>query len=72
MYSLVIRNPIADGLAHHGLNYTESTQKFIKICNQFFDRLNVCNTLEGQIDRKPAPDPYRHRNDWRIKVFFIF
>ena len=63
---------VADGLTHRGLHYTESTEKFIRMCDQFFDCLNVCNTLEGQIKRKPALEPYRDRNDWSVKVFFMF
>ena len=63
---------VADGLAHCGLNYTESIDKFIRICDQFFDCLNVCNTLEDQIKRKPTLEPYIDRNDWRVKVFLIF
>ena len=63
---------VANGLTHRGFNYresTESTEKFIRMCNQLFDCLNVCNTLEGQIKRKPGLDSYIDRNDWRIKVF---
>ena len=41
------------------------------MCDQLFDCLNVCNTIEGQMKRKPALEPYRDRNDWGIKVFFI-
>ena len=62
----------ADGLAYHGLNCTELTEKFIRMCNQFFDCPNVCNTLEDQMKRKPALEPYIDRNDWRIKVLLIF
>ena len=70
----VIRKSVADGLAHHGLSYTESTEKLVRMCDQFFDCLHVCNNLEEQMKRKPAlqPEPYRDRNDWRIKVIFIF
>ena len=57
---------------HCGLNYRESTEKFIRICDQFFDCLNAYNTPEGQMKRKPALGPYRGRIDWRIKVFLIF
>ena len=45
---------VVDGLAHRGLNYTESTEKFIRICSQFFNCMNVCSALEGQMKRKPA------------------
>ena len=44
----------ADGLAHRGLNYTECTEKFIRMCDQLFNCLKVCNTLEAQMKRKPA------------------
>ena len=67
----VISKSVADGLAHCGLNYTESTEKFIRMCDQFSNFLNVCNTFEGQIKRKPALESYRDMNDWRIKVFLI-
>ena len=63
---------VVDGLAHCGLNYTESTDKFIRMCDHFFDCLNVCNTLEGQMKRNLALEPYIDRIDWRIKVFLIF
>ena len=63
---------VADGLAYHGLNCIESTEKFIRMCNQFFDCPNGCNTLEDQMKRKPALEPYIYRNDWRIKVLLIF
>ena len=63
---------VADSLVHHGLNYTESTERFITMCNQFFDCLKVFNTLEGQMKRKTALESYIDRNDWCIKVFLIF
>ena len=42
------------------------------MCDQFFDGLNVCNTLESQMKRNPALEPYIDMKDWRIKVFLIF
>ena len=69
IYSLIFSSSsksLADGLTHRGLIYresAESTEKFIRMCNQLFDFLNVCNTLGGQMKRKPALDSYIDRNE---------
>ena len=34
--------------------------------------MKVCNTIEGQLKRKPALELYRDRHYWHIKVFFFF
>ena len=59
---------IADSPVYHGLNYTDSAEK---LCDQFFDCLNVSNTLESQMKRRPAIEPYIDRNDWPVQVFSI-
>ena len=64
----VISKSAANGLACRGLNCTESTEKFVRMCGQFFDCLNDCNTLERHMKKRT----YRDRNDWRIKVFLGF
>ena len=70
---------IADGPVYHGLNYTDSAEKLFRIWlsrvletfRPLCDCLNVSNTLESQMKRRPAIEPYIDRNDWPVKVFSI-
>ena len=55
-------------MAHRGLPYTKSTEKFISMADHFFDCLNVTKTYQGQKSNKPALFPYKDDGDWRFTV----
>ena len=69
IFTNVKKKSAPDGLAHRGMNYTDT---FMRMCNQFFDCMVVLNTLKRQTKIKPALELYRYRNDWYIKVFQVF
>jgi len=63
----VLSKTVANAMTHRGLFYTKSTEQFIRNCDQFFDCLNVVNTMQGVKSRKPALYPYREIDDWRFE-----
>ena len=68
----MLSNTVVKAMELRNLPYTKSTEKFISMCDKFFDCLNVNNTFVGQKSRKPALYPYRNQDDWRFKVFQLF
>ena len=44
------------------------TSCFVSIMDHFFDCLNVNNFITGKLKRKIYQDPYRSKNDFRLKV----
>ena len=48
------------------LNVAKSTQ--LQLSFKFFDCLNVSNVYDDQKKRKPDLEPYRNKDDYRLKV----
>ena len=51
----------------HGQNYT-TTMRFVRLSDKFFNCLSVSNVCDGQRKRTPDFDPYRNKDDYRLKV----
>lgn len=59
---------MANALEHTKGNEVEETVKFVRMIDKFFDCLNVNSFTQGKHKRKPFQEPYRSKDDFRIKV----
>jgi len=62
---------VANALEHTGGDKVKETVKFVRMIDKFFDCLNVNSFTHGKRKRKPFQDPYRSKDDFRIKVHII-
>ena len=64
----VLSETVADALTFEDDDETTETRVFIRHIDRFFDCLNVRNTVEGIVKRKPYRLPYTSPRDERFKV----
>ena len=64
---------MSDALANQGCKSAEELQKFIRLCDTFFDILNIQTsyTGTGHKAKKLALFPLKDDKDPRFKVFFL-
>ena len=58
-------------LEHTRGDKVEETVKFVRMIDKFFDCLNVNSFTEGKHNRKPFQEPYRSKDDFRIKIHML-
>ena len=68
VYLKVMSETVASALQFLDEERTRETQRFIRMIDQFFDDLNVKNSLKGKLKRKPFRYPYTSPNGERFKV----
>ena len=64
----VLSSSVANAFAFFKDESTSETELFVRMCDKFFDLLNVRCFSEGKKRRKPELDPYNHPSDKRLKV----
>ena len=62
---------MANALEHTRGDEVEETVKFVRMIDKFFDCLNVNSFTQGKHNRKPFQEPYRSKDDFRIKVHML-
>ena len=50
----------------------EETATFVKMFDEWFDAVKICNFSDGQYQRKPFKNPCRSEEDFRSKVYLTF
>ena len=68
----VLSKSVSDALFLFGGPEAEETAIFVKMFDEWFDAVNVCNFSDGQYQRKPFKNPYRSGEDFRLKVYLTF
>ncbi|XP_033107351.1 uncharacterized protein LOC117109202 [Anneissia japonica] len=66
MAAQFLSSTVANALEAYGKESTESTVKFIRMFDRFFDCLNVSNCFKGIRNRKEELKEYRSSDDWRF------
>ena len=73
MYNLqVLSKSVSDALLLFGGPEAEETATFVKMFDEWFDAVNVCNFSDGQYQRKPFKNPYRSGEDFRLEVYNLY
>ena len=50
----------------------EETTIFVKMFDEWFDAMNICNFSDGQYHRKPFKKPYRSGEDFCLEVYNLY
>jgi len=68
MYIQVLSETVCKALQLTGGPEAAETVRFISMFDKFFDCVNVANFTSGRFKRKIFQQPYRSRDDFRLKV----
>ena len=64
----MLSSSVANAIKMQNRPEYEMVEKFVRLCDRFFDCFNVQNVYEGQKNKKEALMPYTEVDDWRFKV----
>ena len=67
-YTKVLSESVSTALMLTGGDEASETALFVSQMDKFFDCLNVNSYTRGKNARKPFMDPYRSKDDFRLKV----
>ena len=64
----MLSKTVAAALLVNGGEEVTATATFVEMFDKFFDCMNVSTLSEGKLQRNLFKSPYRHVDDFRLKV----